>query len=144
MNGAGTWYATVNEDGSFSILSRVCSLAGTGETVAAREGPTLVQADVSSITAKIFALGTSKDNQSGTEITPAPTLTMTDNLYDELQTSGWPIEEDAAGYNFRFDVSPIYVPNGGEWYKVEVKVTLIGGGVAWLEGYVKTTRLQTS
>lgn len=140
-----TWYGYVNEDGSFSILSRVTALQGTGEEVNPGEGPVLLQADVSTITCKVFSLGTNKNNENGTEITPAPTLTVSGSIYDTLQLSGWTmLGGDDSGYNFRHDVSPTYVPTGGEWYLLEYKITLTGGGIIWLRPKVKTEGLQTS
>ena len=144
MQGGETWYGKVNEDGSFSILSRVTSLDGTGTQVKAREGNCLKQADVDNIMCKVVALGTNKYATSGTEITPAPTLTPAANLYDTLQTNGWPTEDDWAGYNFRHDISPTFVPDGDQWYLFEYKFTLDTGGIEWLKVRVFAAAVQTS
>lgn len=144
MKGAATWYGDVNEDGSYSVLARVTSLDGSGTEVRPEEGPCLTQADVSTITCKVFALGTNKNNPSGTEITPAPTLTPAANIFDTLRTTGWPTPSDPDGYNFRHDLSPTYAPNGGEWYLLEYKFTLTGGGVIWLKVKVRSAPVQTS
>ena len=138
-----TWYGSVPEDGSFYILSRLAALEGTGSEYVAGEGNVLKQADVSTITCKVYSLGTNKDNESGTEVTPAPTLTAAANLFDTLRTVGWPTGDDCYGYNFRHDVGPTYVPNPEEWYLLEYKITLTGGGVVWMSVKVKTGRITT-
>lgn len=138
MLGAGTFYGTVNEDGSFSVLARAVSLEGTGETVRDEEGPCLIPDDVASITCKVYDIGSTRNATTGVEITPAPTLTPASNLYDELQKAGWDVGMDPHGYNFRHDVSPTYCPSPNNWYYLEYKITLTGGGVVWLKGRVKT------
>ena len=142
---AQVWFGNVTEDSSFSILARVCALQGTGEQVFPREGNCLKQADVSSITCKVFALGTSKTNPAGTPVSPDPTLTPAANILDALETNGWDTESDPAGYNFRYDINGTsYVPAPGEFYRFEVKFTLTGGGVFPLIVVVKTLPIQTS
>lgn len=144
MNGARTWLGKVNEDGTFSIMARVTALEGTGTLVYDREGPCLTQADISAITVKVINLGSNKDATSGTEITPVLTITVSDNIYDTLQTVGWPTEKDYAGYNFRHDIGPTYAPNGSEWYLIEYRIALNGGGVVWVRVKVKSVAVQTS
>jgi hypothetical protein len=53
LNGAEVWQGTANEDGSFSLLARVCALEGSGSEYAPGEGPVLQQADISTVTAKV-------------------------------------------------------------------------------------------
>lgn len=137
----GVFFAEVNEDGSFSVLGRVCSLTGTGDTVNDREGPCLKQADVSTIACKVYDLGTNKDADTGTPVTPDPALTPAANLYDTLQTLGWDTYKDPAGYNFRHDVAPTYVPTGGNWYALEYLITLTGGGKVWRKVRVKANKV---
>lgn len=136
---AMTIYGSVDEDGGFSILARVTSLSGSGTAVRPIEGNPIKQADVSSITCKVYALGTDKNNDAGTEVTPAPTVTVATSVYDTLQTSGWDTYHDPDGYNFRFDVSPTYTANPGEWYLYEFKFTLTDSSVIWLKAKVKTS-----
>jgi hypothetical protein len=150
MDGATTWYGNVNERGSYSVLARITALDGSGTQVEPSEGNCITQDDVYTLTCKIFDLGTDKDNTTGTEITPAPTLTPTDNIYDTLQTNGWPVGEDYAGYNFRHDVKPLYVPDADHWYLLEYKFTLTGIGtgttddvVIWLRVKVKSKDIQS-
>lgn len=144
MDGAATWYGRVNEDGSFSLLARVCALEGSGEEVVPGEGPVIQQGDLTDITCKIFSLGTNRDNLTGTEITPAPGVVIANNIYDVLQTAGWPVVQDSFGYNFRMDIAPTYVPNPEEWYLIEAEFILAGGGVVWFRTKVKTVALRTS
>lgn len=139
---AQTWYGKVNEDGSYTLLARVASLSGTGTQVRPREGYCLAQMDIDSIGCTVFNLGTNKNNPSGTTVTPAPTVTAEDNIYDVLQTDGW--EQDTDGYNFRLDLGPQYAPEANNWYLIEVKFTQTDGTVAWLVVKVQTTSLQTS
>lgn len=129
MNQAGTFYGQVNEDGSASVLARLVGLDGTGTTVRDVEGPCLLQANVSSITCHVYDLGTSKDAATGTEVTPAPTMTVSTSIYDTLQSAGWDTYADPAGYNFRHDLAGTYFPTGGHWYLVEYKFTLASGAV---------------
>lgn len=124
---AQIYIARVREGYPFSVLSRICSLTATGEEIEQGEGKCVKQADVSSITCKVYSLGTNKDNESGTEITPAPSLNAATNIYDTLQTLGWP--NDNHGYNFRHDVAASYVPNANEWYLLEYEVTQTDGTV---------------
>lgn len=143
MNGAGTWYGRVNQNGAFSILARVCSLDGTGPEVLPPEGNTILQADVVAITCKIFALGTDKNNPAGVEETPTPTLSPGTNILDTLSVSGWPTDEDEYGYNFRHDVVFEYVPASDVWYLLEYRFVLTNGAVIWLRAKVKTVQIQT-
>lgn len=142
--GAKTYYGLVNEDGSFSVLARLTSLDGSGDQVQPREGNCLTQDDVLSITCKIFDLGTDKDNEAGTPLSPDPTVTVSDSIFDTLRTVGWPTDRDYAGYNFRHDIEPTYVPTGGNWYLLEYKISLSGGGTSWLRVKVKALAVQTS
>lgn len=136
--GAAVWFGKVNEDGSFSVLARVTALEGTGTEVQAEEGPSLKQVDVSAITCKVYDLGTNRDAQTGTPVAPDPVLTPAANLFDTLRTSGWPTKRDKAGYNFRHDVAATYCTSPENWYLLEYKFTVTGGGVIWLEVRVET------
>lgn len=144
MSGAQTFEWLVNEDGSFSILARVCSLDGTGELVRDEEGYCLKRADVSAVSAKVFDLGADEDNPAGVEVTPAPSVSAAANFSDALQTVGWPTGRDWAGYNFRVDLGPTFTAKPDNWYTFELKVTTVGGAVGWLRGKHKTVPVQTS
>lgn len=132
-----TFYGSVPEDGTFSILARITSLDGTGEELAPGEGALLKQADVSAITCKVYDLGASRAAEAGTAITPDPTVTVSNVIFDTVRTVGW--SEDPYGYNFRHDLAVDYVPNSDRWYLFEYKFTLLAGGTAWLRVKVKAT-----
>lgn len=129
--GSRIWYGQANEDGSCTLLARITSLDATGEEYLPGEGPVVLQDDVSTITCKVYDLGTDKDALTGTEVTPAPTVVVATNIFDTLRRSGWPLppEGDTIGYNFRFDVGAAYLPNPNTWYAIEFLFTLVGGGV---------------
>lgn len=131
-NGATVHYGECNEDGPYSALARVTSLSGTGSEHVQGEGPVIKVADVSSITCKVFDLGTDRDAATGVEVTPAPTLTSA-NVFDTLRTAGWDVPNDLVGYNFRHDVGAAYVADPDEWRLVEYKITLTDATVIWLE-----------
>lgn len=135
------WYFEQHEDGPFSVLGRVTSLAGSGEEVIQGEGPVIQQADVSTITAKVFELA-DQYAEAGTEVTPAPTLTAAANIFDTLRTAGW--RSDPHGYNFRHDLGAAYLADPGEWRCVEYKITLTGGEIIWIEARIKTRGKLTS
>lgn len=138
---AGVWEGRVNEDGSYSVLARVTGLDATGAELAPGEGNLVKQADLSSISCKVFDLGTSRTNQSGSEVLPAPTPTPAANVFDTPRTVGW--GADDLGYNFRHDLGPAYAPDGDHWYLIEYKFTLTTGGVGWLKVRVKASPDQT-
>lgn len=138
--GFPTWYGRVPEGGPFSILARVTAINGSGDLVLSKEGYCITQADVSSITCKVYSLGTNKTAE-GTEITPAPTVVVADSIFDTLQLVGW--GADSYGYNFRHDVAADYVPNAHEWYVFEYDINLDTGGVILLQVQVETGRLRS-
>jgi hypothetical protein len=78
----------VNQDGTYSILARICDLTGSGQIVEPLEGPCIKQADVSVISCEILDLGSNRDNPSGSQVTPNPTMTAAANIFDTLQTNG--------------------------------------------------------
>lgn len=140
-------YGKVNEDGSFSLLARITCLDGTGEEVIPKEGPCITQADVASITAKVYSLGSNKDSTTGIAVSPDPTFTASTNIFNTLRTSGWPTNEDQYGYNGRFDFSPTYSATGDNWYLLEIKITLssaLNNLVIWVKAKYKTVPAQTS
>lgn len=141
MTGGRKFTALVNEDGSFSILARIVSLDGTGSEVVPGEGPCIKQADIFSISCKVYDLGSNEFATTGTEITPAPTVTAASNMFDTLRTTGWPVAQDPSGYNFRHDLGPTYVPSPNNWYQIEYLFTLTSGGVVPFVGAVKTASL---
>lgn len=143
-NKAFVVWGEVHEDGSFSVLARVCSLTGSGEEYLPGEGNVLEQADVSTITAKVFDIGADEEATTGTEVTAAPTVTVSTSIFDTLRTVGWPTDDDPHGYNFRHDLGPTYSAEGGEWRLVEYKFTQTDGTIAWLEARVRIREKATS
>src|SRR5262245_60612098 len=138
-NGASILYAEVVEDFPFSALFRVTSLSGTGAEVVQGEGPLVKQADVASVTCKVFDLGTDRDADTGVEVTPAPTYSAA-NVFDTLRTAGWPglPERDLFGYNARFDVAATFLADPEEWRLIEWTITLTDGSPVPLQARVKT------
>ncbi len=77
------------------------------------------QADISSVTVKVFDADTGA--LIGTTLTPAVAAVV----YDTLQLDArW--TQDTTGYNFAIPVSGSYFPEGDRNYRVEVKVTPVG------------------
>ena len=131
----------VNEDGSFSVLGRVCSLDGSGDEYGEGEGNVLQQADVSAITCKVFDLGTD-EAATGTAVSPDPTVTISTSVFDTLRTVGWPT--DRVGYNFRHDLGPTYTADPGEYRRAEYKFTLTDGSVFFVNALLLTKAVSTS
>lgn len=143
-SGAKVWYGEANEGGTAHALARLVSLDGSGSEVKPGEGACLLQTDVSSITCAVYDLGTNPDEEAGTEVTPAPTVTVAANLFDTLRTVGWPTQDDPHGYNFRHDVGPEYLADPNEWRLFEYRITLDSGGVVWFLAKVKTRPVQST
>ena len=101
------------EDGSLLILRYVTGNADTAIT----------QASLTSITYKVYDLDDS-DAQVGAETT----LTVTDVVFDTLQTTApWDVDRDGAGYNFRVTIPGSYFPNGGRRYWIELNFNPVTG-----------------
>lgn len=142
------WIGSISEDSSFSILARVTSLDGTGEQVKYKEGKCLTQADLTSITCKVFALGEDRDSVSGT-LVASPTVVIANSIYDELQTNGWDVSKDYAGYNFRYDFPETILTSPGtsslgNWYQIEFTFTLTNGSKIYLKCKIKTIPILSS
>jgi len=78
-----------------------------------------VQADCSSITIKVW------DASDFTTTVLSASLVVANVVYDTLQTVMW--EEDATGYNFRYDVADNICVTPGAEYLFEVRITTTGG-----------------
>ncbi len=128
MTGARRIKAVVIEDGTFSCLARLTAMEASGPRQTGDLGRVVKQADLTSITAKVFDLGPG-GLVSPVEITPAPTVVISTAISDTLLTLGW--DADSIGYNFRFDLGPTYCATGGNRYWPEFKCTLTGGSVFW-------------
>ncbi len=132
----------VNEDGTWSVLARVCGLDGSGSEYRNGEGNVLQAADVATITCKVYDLGTDETTDPGTAVSPDPTVTVATSVLDTLRTAGW--NEDRIGYNFRHDLGPTYSATGGEYRRAEYVITLTGGGVVPLNALVKVRGVMAS
>lgn len=142
---ATTYRGVVNEDGIYAVMARITALDGSGDEVVKGEGKLLEEADVSSITCKVYDLGDSDENTPGSVISPDPTVTVANAIYDELQTVGW--SQDEFGYNFRHSLGVVYAPTGGNFYLIEYKITLTeaaGNGPIWLKVIVEADAVNTS
>lgn len=115
-----------NEDGSATCLARLTARNATGAAITG-EGYWIKQADVTSITCKVF-----DDSAAQVEITPAPTVTVSSAIIDTPVTDGVIWTADSVGYNFLFDIAGTYFPTGGHIYRVEFFATLATSGNATL------------
>lgn len=121
-----TFHVSWNEDSHATVLGRISALDGTGAATGKKgEGNFLKQADISSITGKMF------DLDGGTPDTPTSEFTL-DKTVVVLNT---PITSDAVwtkdsyGCNFKTTLANTLFPVGGRKYLVEFEVTLSGGTV---------------
>ncbi len=81
-------------------------------------GSYFAQSDFLSITLSIY-----DESAPGTLIVPAVTLTISDVIFNSLQTGDSRWTKDSTGYNFRLPVLAIWLPKGGRKYRFEVKFT---------------------
>jgi len=125
MSAKTTFYGTWNEDGTATIQGRMVGRSGTGAIVAG-EGRLLLQADLTSLTIKVFKLV-----DPATE-TYTATLTISSVVFDSLQTDAtWVPGVDSIGYNFMADIPATAFPDGDNKYRAEVKGTATGGTIFW-------------
>ena len=119
MSGANTFNIEVREDTQFTLMARFCAIAGSGAvSPVAKEGNLITQANVSSISVKIYdASGTI----IGTELTPTASSTVFDTLGT---TATWLNIEDGLGGNWRYTVAGTYAPTGDVMERAEVLITL--------------------
>ena len=121
-----TFQVKWNEDSTATVLGRITARNGSGvATGIAGEGKWLQQADVDSITYKIF------DLNSATPDTPIKTATATVStvVLDTVVTSTEIWTKDAIGYNFLHDLAAGDFPTGDRIFVLEYVVTLTGGAV---------------
>lgn len=115
---------TWNEDGSATILGRLTARGGSGAATGVEgEGNWLEQADISSITLKVF------DVDSETPNTPVRTATLTiaDVILDTPVTSNVIWTRDTVGYNLIYDAPNTDFPTPNNRYDLEFTVVLQGG-----------------
>lgn len=107
---------TVWEDSTPTLLARI-------EIDRGGDADPVLQADLSSVTYKVFRKGSETPTSSGT-------LVIADVIYDTLQTGTiWTV--DTTGYNFLTLLPAAAFPDPGS-YTAEVKFTQTGGAVGYL------------
>jgi len=132
-----TFQVQWNEDADATVLARITARTGSGAaTGVAGEGNWLEQADISSITCKVFDRSS---DTPGTEIA-TPTVTVSTSVVDTPVTATTLWTKDSTGYNFIHDVAASNFPTGNHTYRIEYTVTLVGGAVFHgnLEGVAKS------
>jgi hypothetical protein len=120
MTVRGVYTGEAWEDIGATLIARFASIFGTGAASPdATEGNLILQADVSSISVKVFDV-------DGTQISTTLAPTAASTIFDTLQTAAtWGKLND--GGNFRYTVPGTYFPSGGTTNRVEVVITLTDG-----------------
>jgi hypothetical protein len=120
MTVKGVYTGEAWEDIGATLIARFASIFGTGAASPdTTEGNLILQADVSSISVKVFDI-------DGTQISTTLAPSAASTIFDTLQTSGtW--GNLSRGGNFRYSVPGDYFPTGGTTNRVEVVVTLTDG-----------------
>lgn len=114
-----------NEDGSATALARITSRNGSGSATGVNgEGNWLQQADLSTVTCKVFQKG-----GNAMSVVATPTVTITSAVLDTPVTTNVLWTEDTTGYNFIHDLANTNFPTGGYEYIVEYTFTTSGGEV---------------
>lgn len=116
------------EDGSAVALGRLASDSGTGDwTGVEGEGNFLKQADIDTITYKVFDRSTTTPD---TAILTG-TLTLSSVIFDTpvKDKKLWP--DDDYGYNFKHTLPTTAFPTGDNVIRVEYKITTVGSAVGW-------------
>lgn len=124
MQEHSVFQAIWREDGSCTALARVTARDATGAaTGISGEGKWVKQADLSTITCKVFDRnGTTPDTAIAT-----PTVTIASAVYDTPVTDGLIWDVDLTGYNFLHDLAYTNFPEGNRKYVVEYIFTTTGG-----------------
>lgn len=120
MTVKGVYTGEAWEDIGATLIARFASVFGSGAASPdTTEGNLIQQADVSSISVKVFD---SDGAQIGSTLTP----TASSVIFDTIQTSGtWGNLQ--RGGNFRYSVDGTYFPTGGTTNRVEVIIALTDG-----------------
>ena len=120
------FHVTWKEDGTATALGRITARNGSGSATGVDgEGNWLQQADISTITYKLFDL----DGSDPTTATESGSLTISAVVLDTPVTSNAIWTKDTTGYNFLHDISNTYFPAANRRYRMEYTVTLTGGAV---------------
>ncbi|MDE2097171.1 MAG: hypothetical protein KGL39_07985 [Patescibacteria group bacterium] len=125
--GGQLFSGTVNEDGSATLLNRLCIETNNGQSPIAGEGYPIQQTDVSAITYGIL------NRSTGLWVAQNQPLTVSAVIFDSLQQGMGPIwVQDEIGYNFRHALPPASFPAGKCLYRYEAQFTLAAGGTFWI------------
>ena len=120
------FYIRWQEDSTPTVLGRITAPNGTGAATGVDgEGNWLKQADISTITCKVFDLSSAAPNTPVAE----PTVDKTVAVLDTPVTTNVVWTEDTVGYNFTHQLLNTIFATGEHTYRVEYKVTLTGGAV---------------
>lgn len=112
------------EDTTAVILARITASDGSGAATGVNgEGNWLQQADLSTVTCKVF------DITGQTVTVSTPTVTISSDVKDTPITSSALWTQDTTGYNFIHTIANTYFPSAGHRYRVEYKFTTTGGTV---------------
>jgi len=100
----GVCHGTIWEDSGVQLLARVNRADNTP----------LLQAEITSITGKVFLL----DSTTPTTASSTPTVTVASVIFDTLQTdSRW--DADSTGYNFKLQLGASAFATGNARYRIE-------------------------
>lgn len=110
-----------------------CAFEGTDTTPLARlvapSGEYPVEADIDSISIRVFNLSTRDETYSNSGSEPGY------EFFDTLQTDrGWTTDVDVTGYNLAISLPVEAIPDGSALYQCEAVITLLDGKVivaAW-------------
>lgn len=92
------------------------------------------QAAISSITCGVY------DTASPNQVVASPSVSVASTIYDTLQTNLlW--TKDALGYNFKYELPSSALPRGNKTYRVEFRVTPVGGQQYHIVFEIQTERL---
>ncbi len=121
------------EDGSATALARVCARDATGAaTTIDGEGNFVKQADLSTITCKVF----DRSSSLGTPDTAiaSPTVTVSSAILNTPTTDNVIWDMDDIGYNFVYDLAGTCFPTANHKYLVEFAFVTTGGST-WVIAY---------
>lgn len=108
------------EDTPYTILARLCARVASGAASPVEtEGKLIQQADVTSVTCKVY------DSTGALVISTTPTVS--DVIYNTLQTSQVFAKVSQGGGNFLYQIPATGFPTGATSVTVELTVTLTTG-----------------
>ena len=128
--GGALFRGTVNEDGSATLLNRLCIETNNSQTPIQGEGYPIQQSDIAAngITYGILNLS------SGLWVVQAQALVTATVVFNALQQASGPNWiQDTIGYNFRHALPPGSFPTGRNQYRYEAKIVLANGAdILWV------------